>query len=50
MANLNTAAGGRQFSIFTGKYAYIYTSAGLQIVAFESSSNEIAMAGVFRAY
>ncbi len=36
-------------SIFIGKYAYVYSSAGMQIVAF-SSSDAIAMRGPFKAY
>jgi Right handed beta helix region len=36
-------------SIFMGKYVYIYSSAGMQIVAF-SSSDAIAMQGPYKAY
>jgi len=37
-------------SIFMRKYAYIYSSAGMQIVAFSASLDAIAMHGAYRAY
>jgi Right handed beta helix region len=42
-------ANGIRVSIFTGKYAYIYSSSGMQIVAF-SSSDVIAMGRPYKAY
>jgi hypothetical protein len=46
----NSASGGIQLSIFTGKYVYVYSDAGLQIIAVAPASNQIAMQGAFRAY
>jgi hypothetical protein len=43
-----TASGG--FGIFAGKYGYVYSEAGLQIVAWVSSPSEAAVRGTFRAY
>jgi len=50
MANIKTMTGGTHLSIFTGKYAYVYSSSGMHIIAFSPSSNGIAMAGPYKAY
>jgi hypothetical protein len=42
--------GGDLVNIFIGKYAFIYTSTGMQILALAPSSKDIAMAGPYRAY
>ena len=37
--------GSGHLGVFTGKYAYVYSSSGMQIIAFSPTSNGIAMGG-----
>jgi hypothetical protein len=41
MANTRTVSGGIQ-GLFMGKYAYVYGSSGMQVVAYAPSSTELA--------
>jgi hypothetical protein len=46
LANVQIANGGTHVGLFIGKYAYVHSDQGLQIVVFlPGSSNEIALNG-----
>src|SRR5215207_2333250 len=46
LANTRSLTGSTHIGIFTGQYAYIYSSAGMQIIAFSPISvSEVAMVG-----